>query len=255
MELIQGRNISSEYSTDTAAVVLNETAVRQFGLGENPLGKQLEMNRTYTVVGVVKDFHFRSMKEEILPLGFHLADPNFARTIMIKAKTDDIKPLLTNIENTWMEFMPHQPLRYHFLDERFNQMYLDEERTGTIFGIFASLAIFIACLGLFALATFMAEQRSKEVSIRKILGASSRQIFQLMTSRFMVLLGIAMVIATPSGYFLMKTWLQDFAYQTPITWDLFATSALVAILIALTSVSYQAMRASIGDPVEALRDE
>ncbi|MCB0839976.1 MAG: ABC transporter permease, partial [Bacteroidetes bacterium] len=255
IKLLDGRNFSKDYSTDdTASIILNETAVKALGL-KDPIGKQIGETRKRTVIGVVEDFHFRSFKEEILPLSFVKTDPNFTSSMLVKTQSANYEVLLSQLEKTWANFAPHQPMRYHFLDERFDQMYVSEQRTGKIFGIFSSLAIFIACMGLFALSAFMAEQKSKEISIRKILGASSRQIFHLLTQKFVYLLAISTIIAIPIGYVLMKNWLQDFAFQTEITWDVFAISGMIAVVIALGSMSYQVIKASVEYPVNALRRE
>lgn len=254
MDLVQGRNFNSQLASDSNAVIINETAAKLLHF-DNPLGQPLKMNDTYTIVGVVKDFHFRSMKEPILGLAFHPANPNRTSSTIIKTATADYQSLLQKIEADWQTFAPDQALRYHFLDERFNSMYEAEERTGSIFGAFSALAIAIACLGLFALALFMVEQRNKEISIRKVLGASLGQILYLLSSDFLKMVLIALLIAIPLAWYFMQVWLQDFAYRISLDWDIFVIGGLAALSIALITISYQSIQAALSNPVEALKGD
>lgn len=254
MDLIKGRNFSPELASDSNAIIINETAAKLLHFA-NPLGQQLKMNDTYTIVGVVKDFHFRSMKEPIVGLAFHPANPNRTSSTIIKTATSDYQSLLQKIEADWQTFAPDQAFRYHFLDERFNSMYEAEQRTGSIFGAFASLAIVIACLGLFALALFMVEQRNKEISIRKVLGASLTQILYLLSSDFLKMVFIALVLAIPLAWYFMQAWLRDFAYRISLDWDIFAIGGLAAVGIALITISYQSIQAALSNPVEALKGD
>lgn len=254
MNLIKGRNFSGDFSLDTASIILNESAVKMLGF-EDPLGKQLTMNRTYTVIGVVEDFHFRSMKQPIIPLGFHRGDVAFANTTLVKTNTADFKSVLSKLTETWHTFAPDQALRYNFLDAQFLQMYETERKTGKIFTAFAGLAILIACLGLFALATFMAEQRMKEICIRKVLGASMGQIFGLISYSFLRLVLIAILLAIPIGWFFMQNWLQDFAYRIEVNLNVFCLAGFIALVIALFTISYQALKAAYSNPADELRAE
>lgn len=254
MSMKAGRNFSSDLSLDSNAIILNERAVEMLGF-DNPVGQQLEINQRYTVVGVVADFHFRSMKEEVLPLAFHHESRRAPTSAIVKYETANVQSLLQHIEERWSQFAPDQSLRYHFLDERFDHMYEEEKQTGMTFGLFAGIAIFIACLGLFALTTFTAEQRKKELSIRKILGASIEQLFRLQTERYIKLLALALVFGAPIAYQLMRNWLNDFAYRIDISWHIFMLSAGLTFLFVLLIVGRQALQLAHANPVEALRQE
>ena len=163
--------------------------------------------------------------------------------------------MLASIANVWDRFMPHQPFRYTFLDESYARMYRDVQRMGDVFASFAILAIIVACLGLFALSAFMVEQRNKEISIRLVLGASLKNIFRLLTQNFLFLVLISCVIAVPVSEYMMAKWLEDFKYRTEITWDVFAVAAMLAVMIALLTVSYQSVRAALTNPANNLRSE
>lgn len=264
MEILEGRDFSTEFPTDSQAIILNTKAVEMLEL-EDPIGKQISsytyldpetgqlLFDTYTVIGVVEDFHFESMKMEIQ--GLSLVIGRSTGSTMIKAKTTDMKQLIAKTEQIWESFVPDQPFRYNFLDERFASMYAFEQRAGNIFTLFTGLAILVACLGLFALATFMAEQRRKEIGIRKVLGASVFEMVYLLTKRFTLLVVIALLIAIPLAWYFMNNWLDDFAYQTKISWDIFLVSGFAALLIAILTISYQAVRAALANPVEAIRSE
>jgi putative ABC transport system permease protein len=166
-----------------------------------------------------------------------------------------MKSALVGIENVWKKFAPHQPVRYSFLDDQYANMYADVQRMGRIFVTFACLAIVVACLGLFALSAFMIEQRGKEISIRLVLGASMKSIFRLLTVNFLKLVLIALVIAIPIAWFAMQKWLEDFTYRTEITWDIFVWAGVLAVSIAVLTISYQSVRAALARPVDKLRSE
>ncbi|MEO0340046.1 MAG: FtsX-like permease family protein, partial [Bacteroidota bacterium] len=206
---------------------------------------------TYTIVGVVEDFHYESMKENIQ--GLSLVLNNFAASTIIRVNTDNHQQILSDIENVWASFTPNQPFRYNFLDERFSKIYTFESKVGQIFALFTGLAILIACFGLFALATFMAEQRRKEISIRKVLGASTPNLMFLLTKQFTILVGFALLIAIPLAWLLMHSWLQDFAYRIAMGWSIFLIAGITALAIATLTISYQAVRAAIANPVDNLR--
>lgn len=262
MEILEGRDFSIDMPTDSQAVILNQKAVELLGF-DDPIGEQITsytyldeetgklLEATYTIIGVVENFHYESMKQDIY--GLSLVIGSWAGTTMLKSNTTDIQQLLTEVENTWSSFVPDQPFRHHFLDERFNRMYAFESRIGQIFTVFTGLAIFIACLGLFALATFMAEQRRKEISIRKVLGASVSSITLMLTKNFAFLIFIALLLAIPVAWWLMNNWLQDFAYRTTIGWSVFVFSGAAALIIALLTISYQAIRAALANPADNLR--
>lgn len=259
MDIVEGRDFSREFSTDASAVIINQEVGRQFGW-EKPLGKRLATivslqgdSKLLTVIGVVEDFHFRSLRNNIGPL-IMLLSPSPNR-ISFRMKTDDFSGTIGLIRKKWREFLPNQPFEYSFLDEQFDSMYRAERRIGEIFGIFAALAVFIGCLGLFGLAAFTAEQRTKEIGIRKILGATAPKIIRLLVKEFVILISVANAVAWPIAYLVMKGWLKDFAYQTPVQIWLFISAGFFTLLIALITVSYQAVKAALANPIESLRYE
>jgi putative ABC transport system permease protein len=259
MQIVAGRNFSKEYGTDSTAVILNETAARAFGWDKGALEHTITRSdnqgkkNTYHVIGVVKDFHFKSLHELISPLVLSIG--NNSGTIIVKVKSKDISPLLSSLKNKWRSFNTEEPFQYAFLDDRFNQTYEKEQKMGMILGIFACLTIFVACLGLFGLATFTAEQRTKEIGIRKVLGASVSGVVSLLTKDFLKLVFIAFVIASPISWYIMNRWLQDFEYRIQVQWWLFVLAALLSVLITLFSVSFKAIKAAIANPVKSLRTE
>jgi len=256
IKLVEGRNFSYGMADDTAGktVVINQMMAQRLNL-ENPVGKRISNGRTFTVIGVVHDFNFNSMRGDIEPLVFHFGISPSMMTV--KFSGSDVQNTVAGVSAVWKKFSPNQPIRYDFLDEQFAGMYADVLRTGNIFTTFAVLAIIIACLGLFALSAFMAEQRSKEIGIRKVLGASVQGITTLLSVDFVKLVLLAIVIASPIAWWGMHKWLQDFAsaYRIPISWWMFVAAGLGAILIALITVSFQSVRAALANPVRSLRSE
>lgn len=205
------------------------------------------------MIGVVNDFHWESLQQDIGPVVLSYGVSN--STVTVRASGSEIASLIQKSKAVWADFAPTQPFRYSFLDERFEEMYEGEQRVGTIFAAFAILAILIACLGMFALAAYLAEQRIKEISIRKVLGASANSVFVLLIKNFMWLIGIAFVIGVPIGWYLMNEWLQRFAYGTKIGPDVFIIAGIIVVLIALATVSYQAIRVATTNPAESLAGE
>jgi putative ABC transport system permease protein len=205
------------------------------------------------VIGVVEDFNFESLKGNIDGLCMVLGSSN--SLIAVKMNTPDTRKFVDAITATWNSFSPNQPVRFTFLDESYATMYADVQRMGSIFTGFALLAIIIACLGLFGLATYMAEQRTKEIGVRKVLGASISNITALLTLDFIRLVLLAMLIATPIAWLGMNKWLQDFAYRITINWWVFALAGILALLIAIATVSFQAIKAALTNPVKSLRSE
>jgi putative ABC transport system permease protein len=259
MEMAAGRNFSKDFGTDSASVIINETAAKTLGWANNALTKSIS-HRTnegtvenYRVIGVVKDFHFRSLHEKISPLVMKLSSGS--GHIIVKTKTKDIAGLLASMEKQWKSFKPDLPFTYSFLDERFNEVYKAEQKTGQILGVFAGLTIFVGCLGLFGLATFTAEQRTKEIGVRKVLGASVAGIVALLSRDFLKLIATAIVIALPVAWWMMSRWLQDFAYKIDIAWWMFAGAAVISVVVALATISYQSIKAALMNPVESLRSE
>ena len=253
IELAQGRNFSDHLISDSTSVIVNETMVRKLGL-KDPLGKRFGRgNWQLRIVGVMKDFNFESMRQEVGPLCLIIG--NWANTMSVKVNAADVKGTLGRIEALWKSFSPHQEFRYAFMDESFSRMYADVQRTGMLFTSFSMLAVIIACLGLFAMSTFMAEQRSKEIGIRKVLGATVSHLTGLLSMNFVKLVLIAFVIASPVAWWGMHKWLQDFAYRTDITGWVFVIAGGMVILIAVATISVQAMRTALANPVKSLRAE
>lgn len=259
MHLQAGRNFSKEYATDSTSVILNATAARVLGWGDKAIGHYISQTSNdgkkniYHVIGVVKDFNFRSLHESISPLIMTFApDPS---VLIAKLKTNDAETLRSELSKIWLSYGAEDAMPYSFLDDRFNNTYNAEQKTGTILGIFAGLTIFVACLGLFGLAMFTAQQRTKEIGIRKVLGASVSQVTNMLSKEFLKLVIIACVIAFPLSYWAMSKWLQDFAYRTDISWWVFASAAVIALLIAMATVSFQAIKAAVANPVKSLRTE
>ncbi|MEM6641340.1 MAG: ABC transporter permease [Bacteroidota bacterium] len=252
MELIAGRDFDKTSNRDSASLIINETFARELGL-DSPIGARIVNWQSWTVIGVVKDFHFESMRGEIGGLG--LASGRFGSVVPVKIKTEDMKATLASITAVWDEFMPNQPIRYSFMDEVFKNMYEDVLRTRNVFFVFAVLAIIVACLGLFALSSFMVEQRIKEISIRKVLGASASLIFTLLTSDFLKLIGISLILAIPASYFLMESWLEDFEYRTNLDWMIFCGAGCVIVVIALLTISFESLKAAFINPSVGLRSE
>jgi putative ABC transport system permease protein len=259
IKLVAGRNFSRSYPTDDSmAFILNEAAVKTMGFpnARAAVGQSLEYGRRKgRLVGVLQDFHFESMHEQIQPLVFQIADNQGYSNISIKVKGDDLPQALAHMQQTWKTFLPGRPFDYKFLDDSFGLLYEAEQRQGRLFTLFAGIAILIACLGLFGLASFATEQRTKEIGIRKVLGASVSGIVGMLSKDFIKLVLLANLIACPVAWYGMHKWLQDFAYRTDISWWIFGTSALLALIIALATVGFHAFRAATANPVKALRNE
>ncbi|HTM93384.1 MAG TPA: FtsX-like permease family protein, partial [Flavisolibacter sp.] len=254
IKLIAGRDFFREENSDSASAIINKAMAAELGLN-NPIGQRITNGwETFTVIGVANDFNFESMKQEIRPLCLVLGN-NRASIISVKINGADAENAIASISSIWKSFAPNQPFRYTFMDESFASMYADVQRTGSIFTSFAVFAIIIACLGLFALSAFMAEQRAKEIGIRKVLGASVSGITTMLSKDFVKLIVIAFVIASPIAWWAMNRWLQDFVYRINISWTFFAVAGLAALLISLLTVSFQAVKAAIANPVKSLRTE
>lgn len=255
IEIVAGRNFSMDYGTDSLNAIINETAAAAFGWTHDALGKTLVNgdNKHLQVIGVVKDFHFKSLRESISPLVM-VMNKNFGNLI-IKTKPGSPSALLSAIEAKY-NALPHDlPFSFSFLNERISNTYHAERKTGAILGIFAGLTIFVACLGLLGLATFTAYQRTKEIGIRKVLGATAAAIVRLLVTDFVKLIAIALLIACPISWWVMNKWLEDFAYRIDIQWWVFGLAGIMAITIAILTVSWQAIKAAIANPVKSLRNE
>ncbi len=260
MKLIAGRNFDTQFVSDSTAVIINEATLKVLGVGpEEALGVrlsqdiELEHPQFYTVIGVVKNFHYESLRENIAALGLFLK--NSTGTMAVKLKAGGFSNTLASIEGIWNKIAPGQPFSYRFMDDSFNTTYESEQRLGQIFVVFTLLSILIACLGLFGLATFNAQKRTKEIGIRKVLGASVGQISYQLTTDFLKMVGIAILLSLPIGAFVMNKWLEDFSYHIEISWWVFALAALLAVGIAILTVSYQSIKAALMNPVKSLRTE
>ncbi|MFN8343937.1 MAG: permease prefix domain 2-containing transporter [Spirosomataceae bacterium] len=256
LQIVQGRDFSKEFATDSSGVIINESAVRELGWnGLNPIGRSIVRSgqAELKVIGVVKDFNYASVKQKIAPLMMLLG--NNGGGLVLKIKTDNIPHFLADLKQQWQEFNPDVPLQYHFLDERYAALYVAEQRTQQLFTVFSVLAIIIAGLGLFALSAFVIEQRTKEVGIRKVMGASAVGIVALLSKDFLKLILIAVVLAAPIGWYVMTHWLENFAYRITIEWWMFTLAGILAVGIALLTVSFQAVKAALMNPVKSLKTE
>lgn len=261
MEVIEGRFFSKDFPSDSMAIVVNESLIKHIGW-ETGIGKKLStyggsqedpITEVYHIVGVVKDFHYTSLKNKIEPLIFELGESR--GYVSFKIDGENVSESLDFIQAKWNEFAPGQPFQYSFLDDRFNEMYEAEQKLGKIFGVFAFLAIFIACLGLYGLASFTAEQRRKEIGVRKVLGASIASIITLLSKEFLKLVGIAFLIAAPISYFVMSKWLEDFENRTNISLMIFLVAGVAALVIAWFTMSFQSWSAARVNPARSLKDE
>jgi putative ABC transport system permease protein len=256
IELLAGRTFSKERATDREAYILNEAAVKAIGW-ENPLNRRYGFDKENlgTVIGVVKDFHIAPLNLKIEPLAISLLSEEGRTSFSLKVVPGDIPGTIASVESTWKKFHPDRVFRYAFLDDTLDRMYRRERRLGTMFSCFTFLAILIAGLGMFGIASFTAGQKTKEIGIRKVLGASVSGISLLLTRNFLQLVIISNLIALPVGWFIMHKWLQNFAYRIHIGVWIFVVSAAAALSIALLTVSYQSIKAATANPVDSLRYE
>ena len=259
MEIIKGRNFSPEFGADSSAMIINESTAKVLGF-ENPIGKKVYSSTgpdgvsiSYNIIGVVRNFNYESLRKNVGPLSFQLGNNRWASAYRVS--TADIAGLLKSVESKYKEMAPGMPFSYEFLDESFDHMYREEQRVGKVALTFSLLAVLIACLGLFGLATYMAEQRTKEIGVRKVLGASVPDVVSMLSKDFLKLVFISFVIAVPVSWWGMNKWLQDFAYRISIGWWIFIAAGVIAMLIALFTVSFQAIKAALANPVKSLRTE
>jgi putative ABC transport system permease protein len=254
--LVEGRSFSKEYATDMeTAFIVNEEAVRRMGLAKPAVGKKFGFwDIDGQIVGVMKDAHFQSLHHKIEPLVFKMFRP-WLRRLYVKFRADNISGTLRSLEKTWNEMSLGYPFEYRFLDEDFEALYRSEARLGSIFRSFAALAVFIACLGLFGLASFVAEQRTKEIGIRKVLGSSTIGIITLLNREFLRWISAANLIAWPVSYFVMRQWIQKFAYRENITIGIFVLAGGIGLAVAIVTVSVQTLKAARANPVDSLKHE
>ncbi len=260
MQMRAGRNFSRSYTTDdTAAYVLNETAVKLLGWQhpEQAVGQPFaygdnRLNRK--IIGVVKDFHFESLHQPIVPLVLYIS-PDWLRNVSVRLSGRNVREAIAHAERVWKQFRPEEPFQYQFLDEQFATLYQEEETRGQLFTLFTGVAILVACLGLFGLATYATSRRSKEIGIRKVLGASLPGIVVMLSREFVRLVGVAFLLAAPLAYYLVQRWLETYPYRAALSWPLFALAGGVMLLIALLTVGFQTLKAATANPVHSLRSE
>ena len=266
MEIVAGRDFSREQSTDAGeAFIINETAVKTLGIANSPeeaIGRSLEWQmwtsqdtiKRGRIIGVVKDFHYNSLHEEVQTTVLHIF-PGAYWKVALRLQTEDLPGTIAGIEKVWDEFQTGYPIDYQFVDASFGAMYQEEQKLSSLLWTFTVLAIFIACIGAFGLATYATEQRQKEIGIRKVLGASAVGIVGLLSRDFLKLVLIALVVASPLAWYFMSNWLEDFAYRIEIRWWVFVLAGIACLSIAFLTVSYQSIRAALANPIEALRRE
>ncbi len=264
LELVSGRNFNRALTTDSMGVILNESAVKMLGkTPEEVLGMRITDDfrnpdeskmAFYTVIGVVKNFHFETMRNNIDALSLIIGKRE-ANRMMVKLNASDFSETIEQIDDLWGKMAPGQPFDFYFMDDSFDEVYKAEQRLGSIFITFTTLSIFIACLGLFGLAAFNAERRAKEIGIRKVLGASVTQITLRLSSEFLKLVSIGILVSIPLAWFAMDRWLQDFTYRVEMGWLVFVIAAAAAVLISILTVSHQSMKAALSNPVKSLRSE
>jgi len=256
MTMTDGRFFSNEFPSDSSAIIINENAQMLLGW-DDPLNRKINMNNNeYQVVGVIRDYHYESLHSGVRPMGMLVLpsgwSPNY---VSIKIAGSDIPATLAFVEAKWKSITGDFPYQYSFFDQEYQQLYENETQTSKMFIFFAVIAIFIACLGLFALSAFVAEKRTKEIGIRKVNGASINTILILLSSSFTKWVLIAFILSVPLSFFVMQKWLQNFAYKVELSWWIFAIGGLTAFIIAMMTVSFQSVKAALKNPVDALRYE
>src|SRR5690606_26399179 len=253
MQFLEGENFSGT-PADSAHYILNETAVTKMGLKAPYVGQEISFHeRKGTIIGVIKDFNFQSLKKEISPLLFFTWWKG--NILHVRTTAADAQQAIATVEKQYKKYAGDVPFAYNFVDKQFETLYEADQRAGVLFNLFAGIAIFISCLGLFALATYTARVRRKETGVRKVLGATVGSIMRMLSNDFVKLLVVAFLVASPIAWWAMNHWLDDFAYRISMQWWMFVLAGMLAIVIALATVSFQAARAAIADPVDSLRDE
>jgi len=257
MKMVAGRAFSTDFPADSiSSLVVNEAAAKDFGYTDPNaiIGKKFDQwGRSGTIIGVVKDFNYLSLHQQVAPLT--LRQVPYGRYLSLKIKSQDFQRTLGEVERTWTKIAPHRPFLSRFLDESFNEQYEADTRFTKLFTLFSFLAIFIACLGLLGLATYSAMQRTREIGIRKVLGAEVSSIVTLLSKDFLKLVLIAVLIAVPFSWYAMNKWLEDFAYSVEIKWWVFGIAGMVAFFIATLTISFHAVKAAVANPVKSLRTE
>jgi putative ABC transport system permease protein len=251
IKIIDGRDFASEMVSDSQSVIINQTMAKALGL-DNPIDQQIITPwASMKVIGVIKDLNFEPLTTSIgaqcLVIG------NSTSVVSVRYNISDIAGGIKSISALWDQFCPNEPFRYSFLEERYTVMYSDVKRTGWIIMSFAILTIIIACLGLFALSSYTVEQRSKEISIRLVMGASLKNIYRLLIQNFMILILISLILAIPVAWYSMQKWIENYAYRIKISWDIFFLAGIIGILISVLTISYQSIRAAYRNPLDKLR--
>jgi putative ABC transport system permease protein len=255
LQLAQGRDFSKNFATDSAGYIINEAALKRIGY-KDPIGKPLTFwDKPGTIIGVLTDFHFNSMHEQINPLVLRLGENIEWGSALVRTEPGKTKEALEGLEKICKKLNPKFPFTYKFSDEEYAKLYKSEQVVSKLANYFAFLAIFISCLGLLGLVIFTSEQRTKEFGIRKVLGASAGSLFNLLSKEFLLLVFIALIIASPLAWIVMNKWLQDYAYHVNVSWWMFVIAGVLAILVALVTVSFQAIKAAVANPVKSLRTE
>lgn len=263
MEMAQGRNFSKDFTSDKEeAIIINEAAVKKLGWQDNPINQQIDRftsmteRKPYTVVGVVKDYHFQSLHEEIEPMMLYYTSPYGSFSLLsVRVRPENIQETIGFLETTWAQFDSQYPFEYSFVDDQYEDLYRTDVRLGNLFSYFTTLAILIGCLGLFGLTSFTTEQRTKEIGIRKVLGASIQGIIYMLVRDFTKWVFLAVVVAWPIGYLVMNKWLNNFAYRTNLGVWIFLSAALLAFMISIATVSYQSIKAALANPANSIRTE
>jgi putative ABC transport system permease protein len=268
MQMVAGRNFSEAFGTDEEeAFILNETAVKDLGWGKpaDALGREIYWDKWVgkteadtlkkgRVIGVVKDFHFKSFHQKIEPLVLHIFPAGF-NEFVVRIRPENTAATLGFLEQKWAKLAPNWPFDYKFLDDQFAKLYESEQTFGRLFGVFTGLSIFVACLGLFGLASFTAEQRTKEIGIRKVLGATMADLWGLLSKDFLYLVLVAFGVAAPAAWYFLGKWLENYEYRTDLSWWVFALAGGALLLITLLTVSVQAIKTALRNPVKSLRTE
>ncbi|MEL6942519.1 MAG: ABC transporter permease, partial [Bacteroidota bacterium] len=254
LEMAAGRWFSDELETDKNAIIFNETAIKTLKI-DNPVGKKIQAHGSAaTIIGIIKDYHFTSPKEAIQPLRIMYTD-GWSNTLVTKVHTQNLSQTLATAEQKFKAIYPDLPFQYSFLDDTYQKLHESETKLSFLFRVFAGILLFISCLGLFGLATFAVERRTKEIGIRKVLGASVSRIIQLLSKDFIQLIGIALLISAPIAWYLVQNWLENYATRVSLSWQYFVVVGMIVIGVALLTVSVQSVKAALTNPVESLRSE
>jgi putative ABC transport system permease protein len=250
MQLTEGRGFNKDLASDSLGLILNDAAVKVFNLGPKPIGEKIN---EYHVIGVVNDFHWESLRNKIAPLVIMRSKDR--AELGIKLAANSAPSVLMEAERRWKQLVPEEPFQFHFLDDNFGELLNKEKVFGKAINFFTLLAIFISCLGLYGLSAFTAEQRTKEIGIRKVMGASALQIVTLLNKKFTLLVVIALLISVPLSVYILQHWLADFAYRVDLSAGVFLLTTVIALLVAWMSVSYHSLKATWINPAETLKYE